>query len=235
MSEPELILNIESSTGVCSVSISSENRILSFRQSREGRSHAALLTVFIDQAMKEAGLEFRDLSAVAVSKGPGSYTGLRIGISTAKGICYAANLKLLAVNTLAVMTEMAMAAPLTFTGDDYLFCPMIDARRMEVYTALFDPKGIQKGEISAEIITGETFSEVLNEKIIIFFGDGADKCRDIITHRNALFMPDIYPSAGMMGRLSLRAYRDGRFEDPAYFSPLYLKDFIATSPKSSMF
>jgi tRNA threonylcarbamoyladenosine biosynthesis protein TsaB len=234
MSAPELILNIESSTGVCSVCISSGSNILSARESREGRSHAALLTVFIDEVMKEADLEFRNLSAVAVSRGPGSYTGLRIGISAAKGICYAADLKLIAVNTLAVMTEMVISSALSFPGGEIMYCPMIDARRMEVYTALFDSKGMQSGDISAEIITEDTFRVLLNEKKVIFFGDGAEKCRDIINHSKALFIPGIYPSARMMAELSGAALKEGRFEDPAYFIPFYLKDFIATTPKNKM-
>jgi tRNA threonylcarbamoyladenosine biosynthesis protein TsaB len=230
----ENILNIESSTGICSVSITSGNQVIAFRESRNNRSHAAVLTVFIDEMIRETGLAFTDLSAVAVSRGPGSYTGLRIGVSAAKGICYAAGLPLIAVNTLELMVRMVNNTH-SFPGTDHLLCPMIDARRMEVYMALFDAGGRQKSEISAEIITGDSFPELLNEKSIYFFGDGAGKCEGVVNNSNAFFIPDIYPSAGMMAGFSGQALQEGKFEDTAYFVPFYLKDFIATTPKNKIF
>ena len=230
----ENILNIESSTAVCSVSISSGNQVVAFRESRTDRSHAAVLTVFIEEVIKETGLAFTDLSAVAVSRGPGSYTGLRIGVSAAKGICYAADLPLIAVSTLELMVHMVKGSH-PFTGEDHLLCPMIDARRMEVYMALFDAGGRKKSEITAEIISGDSFPELLTGKNIYFFGDGAGKCEGIINNGNAFFIPDIYPSASMMAGLSGQALQEGKFEDTAYFVPFYLKDFIATTPKNKTF
>lgn len=228
------ILNIESSTGVCSVSISGGYDVIAFRESRTGRSHAALLTVFVDEVMKECGLRFSELSAVAVSSGPGSYTGLRIGVSAAKGICYAADLPLISVNTLATMARMVISSHNGILDDNCLLCPMIDARRMEVYMSLFDYEGKQTGDISAEIIDGDTFSHLPGEKRLLFFGDGAEKCKEIISHRNAIFIPGIYPSAVMMADFSYKAFIEGRFENTAYFIPFYLKDFIATTPKNKM-
>ncbi len=233
MTDP--ILNIETSTGVCSVSISSGSETIALRESMTGRSHAAMVTVFIDEVMKEAGLDFSMLSGVAVSRGPGSYTGLRIGVSVAKGLCYGAGLPLIAVNTLAVMALMVISSPHAPTDGHTVLCPMIDARRMEVYMALFDEKGRQTGDITADIITGDTFRELLDEKKMLIFGDGAGKFKDVITHGNALFIPGIYPSARLMAGLSFKALREGIFEDTAYFNPFYLKDFLATTPKNKMF
>lgn len=231
----DYILNIESSTGVCSVSISSGNDIVSFRESKTDRSHASMLTVFIEEVMEESGIGTKGLAAVAVSSGPGSYTGLRIGTSAAKGICYAADLPLIAVNTLALMTQMVLESPDIQPGEDSLLCPMIDARRMEVYTALFDASGKQTTDISAEIITGNTFRHLLDERKILFCGDGAEKCMETIDHKNAVFVPGIYPSAVMMAAFASSALKEGRIENTAYFTPFYLKDFLTTIPKRKMF
>ena len=231
----DYILNIESSTAVCSVSVSGDYDVIAFRESRTDRSHAALLTVFVEEVMKEGGLKFSELAAVAVSSGPGSYTGLRIGVSAAKGICYAADLPLIAVNTLATMAQMVISSHNEIIDHNCLLCPMIDARRMEVYMALFDHEGKQSGDISAEIIDGDTFSHLPEGTKLIFFGDGAEKCRDVISHRNTLFIPGIYPSAVMMAGFSFKAFKEGKFEDTAYFTPFYLKDFIATTPKNKLF
>ncbi|MFO7924360.1 MAG: tRNA (adenosine(37)-N6)-threonylcarbamoyltransferase complex dimerization subunit type 1 TsaB [Bacteroidales bacterium] len=251
------ILNIETSTAVCSVSISSESTILAFRESMVEKSHATVLTPFIEDIMKETGKKYGDLSALAVSRGPGSYTGLRIGVSVAKGICYGAGLPLIAVDTLGIMAGKVLSlahrgqkeSPATAAAaaqvpeeafswlrgadsSNVLLCPMIDARRMEVYTALYDTSGKRVREISAEIIDPSSFSEVPEKKSILFFGDGAEKCRDVAARKNTLFIPGIYPSAGDMAHMSLLAFREGRFEDTAYFEPFYLKDFIATTPKN---
>lgn len=231
----DYILNIESSTGVCSVSISGGFDIIAFRESKTGRSHAALLTVFVEEVMKESGLKFSELSAVAVSGGPGSYTGLRIGVSAAKGICYAAGLPLIAVNTLATMAQMVISSRNELVDENCLLCPMIDARRMEVYMALFDHQGKQTGDISAEIIDENTFGQLPSEKKLLFFGDGAEKCKQVISTTDNLFIPDIYPSAAIMAVFSQKAFRESRFEDTAYFTPFYLKDFIATTPKNKIF
>ncbi len=256
------ILNIETSTSVCSVSISSGTGILALRESSVDRSHAAMLGVFIEEAMRETDLKFNDLSAVAVSRGPGSYTGLRIGVSMAKGICYASDLPLIAIDTLRIMTWKVIRSQLIESFNTYdegnngqnahanninigelhlnpgsgriLLCPMIDARRMEVYMSIFDVKGNQIKNTSAEIITESAFSEFPEDNTILFFGDGADKCRNIAGRKNVLFFPGIYPSAEQMGELSHNSFLEKRFENTAYFEPFYLKDFITTKPKPKL-
>ena len=213
-----------------------------------------MLTVFIGEAVNEAGIKVGDLSAVAVSRGPGSYTGLRIGVSAAKGICYGAGVPLIAIDTLKLMalkvTGMLfgglhgsdtgnkeadnLSALLGADSGNVLLCPMIDARRMEVYTALYDIEGRLVRDISAEIIDERSFRDIPVEQKIIIFGDGSDKCKDAISHPNVLFIPDIYPSAVQMAELSHKAFAEEKFEDTAYFEPFYLKDFIATTPKNKM-
>ncbi|MGF1585742.1 MAG: tRNA (adenosine(37)-N6)-threonylcarbamoyltransferase complex dimerization subunit type 1 TsaB [Bacteroidales bacterium] len=257
------ILNIETSTSVCSVSISAGSNVLILKETRVDRSHAALLTVMIEEAMSESGMDFTHLSAVAVSKGPGSYTGLRIGVSTAKGICYAGGLPLIATDTMKTMALKVIGSIINagdgtennifqsgsasglvqyagefhewiHKGGNVLLCPMIDARRMEVYLALFDKHGNQVREVCAEIIDESSFSGILDDNKIIFFGDGAGKCMEKINHRNALFIPDIYPSAGQMAELSYESFKSGDFENTAYFEPFYLKDFLATTPRNKL-
>ena len=229
-----MILNIETSTNVCSVALSSGSKVILSRESQAERSHASVLTVFIDEVMKEAGKLYSELSAVSVSKGPGSYTGLRIGVSAAKGICYGADVPLLAVDTLRLMAAGVYDTNRDDLIDGTLLCPMIDARRMEVYTALYDVSGNMVREIRAEIIDENSFSHYLEQGKILFFGDGSAKCREIIQHPNAAFIEGIYPSAGHMADLSQQALSIKDFEDTAYFEPFYLKDFIATQPKKNL-
>ncbi len=226
------ILNIETSTGVCSVSVSDKDAILAARESRIDRSHASMLTVFIGEAMAEAGIGYNELSGVAVSRGPGSYTGLRIGVSAAKGICYGADIPLIALDTLLIMARGLLRN--IADNDGLLLCPMIDARRMEVYTALYDTAGTRVKDITAEIIDNDSFKDYLDERKIIFFGDGSGKCRDTLKHPNAVFIEGIYPSACYMAQLSFKAFAEKIFEDTAYFEPFYLKDFLATTPKNKM-
>lgn len=226
------ILNIETSTGVCSVSVSDKDAILAARESRIDRSHASMLTVFIGEAMAEAGIGYNELSGVAVSRGPGSYTGLRIGVSAAKGICYGADIPLIALDTLLIMARGLLRN--IADNDGLLLCPMIDARRMEVYTALYDTAGTRVKDITAEIIVNDSFKDYLDERKIIFFGDGSGKCRDTLKHPNAVFIEGIYPSACYMAQLSFKAFAEKIFEDTAYFEPFYLKDFLATTPKNKM-
>lgn len=226
------ILNIETSTGVCSVSVSDKDAILAARESRIDRSHASMLTVFIGEAMAEAGIGYNELSGVAVSRGPGSYTGLRIGVSAAKGICYGADIPLIALDTLLIMARGLLRN--IADNDGLLLCPMIDARRMEVYTALYDTAGTRVKDITAEIIDNDSFKDYLDERKIIFFGDGSGKCRDTLKHPNAVFIEGIYPSACYMAQLSFKAFAEKKFEDTAYFEPFYLKDFLATTPKNKM-
>ena len=224
-----LILHIETSTELCSVALSHGNNCLAVRENSEGRNHAAMLTPFIDDLLNESNISIHQLDAIAVSSGPGSYTGLRIGLSTAKGLCYGGNIPLMAVSTLHAMSlgfvEQHDVLPST------LLCPMIDARRMEVYTALYDRDGRQMKQISAEIITEQSFIQWLDAYPVIFFGNGAAKCRNMITHPNAVFPEDFAHSARYMIQPALQAYSEKRFEDTAYLEPFYLKDFIAGPKK----
>ena len=234
-----LILHIETSTELCSVALSGGGQCLAVRENSEGRNHAAMLTPFIDDLMKTHDVSIHQLDAVAVSSGPGSYTGLRIGLSTAKGLCYGGDIPLIAVPTLQAMSMgFAQQYPETGTRNSELgtrnplLCPMIDARRMEVYTALYDFDGRQVEKVSAEIITEQSFASWLDERSVYFFGNGAAKCRAIMTHPNAVFPEGFAHSARYMIQPALQAYHEKRFEDVAYFEPFYLKDFIAGPKKS---
>jgi tRNA threonylcarbamoyladenosine biosynthesis protein TsaB len=232
-----LILNIETATEVCSVALSNGNTIIDYRENLEGRSHASLLTVFIDEILKANRIKIGHLSAVAISMGPGSYTGLRIGVSAAKGLCYGNNIPLVAVSTLQIMVNHLIGLkerPDINLPENALLCPMIDARRLEVYTALYDTKGLFISGIDAKIIDQSSFIPELDKSEVIFFGNGAAKCRDMITHPNAKFVDGIYPSARFMSPLSMQAVLTRKFEDIAYFEPFYLKDFVATTPKNKV-
>jgi tRNA threonylcarbamoyladenosine biosynthesis protein TsaB len=227
-----LILHIETSTETCSVALSRGTECIAVRENHEGRNHATLLTPFIEEVLKEKNMTVKDLNAVSISSGPGSYTGLRIGLSTAKGLCYGADIPLIAVPTLHAMTsgfirQQRIAKPA-------LFCPMIDARRMEVYTAIFDNTGNQIEAVSAEIITENSFLQKLEENTVYFFGNGASKCSKTVKHPNAIFMDDFKLSAGYMIQDAVNACNEKKFENVAYFEPFYLKDFIAGKPKGSM-
>jgi len=224
-----LILHIETSTELCSVALSHGLRCLTVKENFEGRNHATLLTPYIEQLLSANDVSANQLDAVAVSSGPGSYTGLRIGLSTAKGLCYGGNIPLIAVSTLQAMS-MGFALQHDVPAST-LLCPMIDARRMEVYTALYDKDGRQLEKISAEIITEQSFASWLDEHPIYFFGNGADKCRLTITHPNAHFPENFTHSARFMISPALQSYTRKQFEDVAYFEPFYLKDFIAGPKK----
>jgi tRNA threonylcarbamoyladenosine biosynthesis protein TsaB len=224
------ILCIETATTICSVALASDGSILSERKSSEKNAHSAIITLFIDDILKEVGLEYTDIDAIAVSKGPGSYTGLRIGVSTAKGLCYALDVPLISVNTLQSMAK-GMADNLINVDSSTLFCPMIDARRMEVYSAIFDNNTREVRETKAEIIEPDSFAEYLTNHKMIFFGDGAPKCRDILTHPNAVFYDDINPSAANMAEIAKEKFKGKQFENVAYFEPFYLKEFIAGIPR----
>jgi len=227
-----LILNIETATRACSVALSSGGLVLCVKESLEKNAHSSKLTVFIEEVMREAGKSFAELDAVAVSKGPGSYTGLRIGVSTAKGICYGIDRPLIAIGTLEAMAKGLESPGTPAPGTPALFCPMIDARRMEVYNALFDGNLNTIRETSAEIIDENSFRELLQSHIIIFAGDGAEKCKPILgLHPNAKFIDDFFPSAIHMAALAEKKFLDGSFEDVAYFEPFYLKDFIPGIPR----
>lgn len=224
------ILHIETSTKVCSVAVTEDGAVLFEKVDKSGLSHAVQLGVFVDEAISYIDNHGIPFDAVAVSQGPGSYTGLRIGVSMAKGICYARGLKLIAVPTL----ELLCVPVLLYQEDlpeDALLCPMIDARRMEVYAALYDRALRPVRAIGADIVDESTYQDFLNERPVYFLGDGAEKCKTGITHPNAHFLPDVMPLARNMGPLAEKAFVLGRFEDVAYFEPFYLKEFVASKPK----
>lgn len=221
-----LILSIESATKNCSVSVARDGQVLTLTELCEERfSHAEKLHSFVLEAMSESGHELSDLDAVAVSKGPGSYTGLRIGVSTAKGLCYAIDKPLIAVPTLESLARQADPS-----GDEVII-PLLDARRMEVYSAVFDSGHAQIRETRAEVIEADSFSEYLERSGVVFLGDGAEKTSAVIRHPNAIFLENRYPSAKEAAVLAEMRYQDESFEDLAYFEPYYLKDFIAGKPK----
>ena len=225
-----MILQIQTATTVCSVALANQGQVIAFKEVNERNIHAEAITVFIDEILKNAGVKYHDLDAVAVSSGPGSYTGLRIGVSTAKGLCYALDKPLIAVETLE-----AMAGGMIATGVDpnTLLCPMIDARRMEVYTALFNAEGKRLKATAAEIIDADSFFEQLKNNKILFFGDGAPKCRAVLGNNpNALFVDDFNNSATHLTQMAYHKFKAGQFEDVAYFEPFYLKDFLVTTKKA---
>lgn len=226
-----LILNLETSTPVCSVSLAKNGKVINLKESFEDKSHATLLTVFVEEILAKNKISVADLDAIAISQGPGSYTGLRIGVSVAKGLCYGANIPLIAIDTLKAMANMASDK---LEGKNMLYCPMIDARRMEVYSELFDGELNPIRKVIAEIIDEKSYNELLLENEIAFFGDGAQKCQDSLTSKNALFIDDLYPSAKYMAKYSEEAYAIKNFKDVAYFEPFYLKDFVATTPKKKL-
>ncbi len=225
-----IILHIEASTEVCSVALSENGEVFFNKESNEARSHARVLAPFVEEALETADKRGEKISAVALSCGPGSYTGLRIASSTAKGVCYGRDIPLIAIPTTAIM-----CVPILFRDDipeDALLCPMIDARRNEVYATIYNRSLSPVVNTSAIIITEDSFSELLDKQPVYFFGNGAEKCSRIITHPNARFLDaHRWPLAKWMMPLAERAWLDERFEEIAYFEPFYLKDFIATKPK----
>lgn len=226
-----MILCIETATGICSAALCDENKIIAVADAPPGMSHASHLTVIIKNLMEENRISPSQLDAVAVSKGPGSYTGLRIGVSAAKGIAYGAGIPLIGINTLAAMCSGYLSLRTEELAENTLLCPMIDARRMEVYNALFTPDGTVVKETTASIIDGNSFSDILAQHHIIFFGNGSEKCVGTITSPNAVFVPEFRLSASYLHIPSVNAMRNKQFEDVAYFEPYYLKEFIATVPK----
>ncbi len=218
------ILNLETATKNCSVSISQHGKTILCKEIAEsGYSHAERLHVFIEECLKESNITFKDLSAIAVSQGPGSYTGLRIGVSTAKGLCFALDLPLIAIDTLQVL-----ASQLTIT--EGVIIPMIDARRMEVYSAIYNSNYEKTREVQAQILTKNSFLEIA--ETIHFVGDCSEKAKTVLTNSNFIFHEEIvYPSANEMSELSFKKFQDSNFEDVAYFEPYYLKDFMTTVSK----
>lgn len=261
------ILLIETSTELCSVALGENGAVTAYRESSVPKSHASMTAVFIDEVLKDRGIAAKDLSAVCVSEGPGSYTGLRVGVSTAKGLCFGAKLPLLSVGTLEILVNQAVCScihpaansktqtevndcPLQVIGSktqtedncgyeneaagiDYIV-PMIDARRMEVYTAVFNGEGKRLTDTEAKIIDENSFADILGQGKVLFIGDGAEKCRSAITHPNALFC-STFPKASAMAELAGTELKEKRFKDVAYFEPFYLKEFVATVSKKRLF
>ncbi|NHA07270.1 tRNA (adenosine(37)-N6)-threonylcarbamoyltransferase complex dimerization subunit type 1 TsaB [Mucilaginibacter sp. HC2] len=223
-----VILQIETATTSCSIALAIDGKVMAFKQINERNIHAEVITLFIDELVALANLTYDNLDAIAVSSGPGSYTGLRIGVSTAKGLCFALDKPLIAIETLEAMAYGIIHSD-DFTVDEgALLCPMIDARRMEVYCALFDAHGQKVRSTSADIIDEQSFAEELNKHKVIFFGDGADKCEAALgTNHNAQFLPGFVNSATFLSQKAAEKFDKKEFEDVAYFEPYYLKDFIA--------
>jgi tRNA threonylcarbamoyladenosine biosynthesis protein TsaB len=226
------ILNIETATEVCSVAVSKDSKIIFGKEETKGPSHAVLLGQFVNEAIGYLRKENIKPDAVAVSGGPGSYTGLRIGVSEAKGLCYGLNIPLIALNTLKIMAHGVSAN--NTIEEDTLLCSMIDARRMEVYDAVYDNRLQELRQVSADIIDENSFSELLSGKKVIFFGNGAEKCKAVLHNPNAVFLEGIHPKASDMPLLAGKAFRSNDFADAAYFEPFYLKEFVATTPKNKV-
>lgn len=223
------ILHIDTSTDVCSVAVSEDSHVIFEQEDHTGPNHAEQLGTFVDEALSFTDNHAIPFDAVAVSGGPGSYTGLRIGVSMAKGICYARNLKLISVPTLELLCVPVLLREMV--TEDALLCPMIDARRMEVYAAIYDRSLKIVREVSADVVDAETYKPWLDERPVYFFGGGAKKCMEAINHPNAHFIDGIMPLAKWMQPLAERRLLNGQTEDVAYYVPFYLKDFVAKMPK----
>ena len=243
----ERIILIETSTALCSVALAEDGMITAYKESSAPKAHASLTAVFIQEILSERGLTVSDCDAICVSKGPGSYTGLRVGVSTAKGLCFGSGKPLLAVGTLDTLAAQAQMAgqaghdeghviPDQIGNPQYII-PMIDARRMEVYTATFVRRTFEWEQITETmpmIIDENSFAEYLEQGSCLFIGDGAGKCADVIRHPNAHFI-QCNPNASAMLKPAIKAYKEKRFEDVAYFEPFYLKEFVATVSKKKLF
>ncbi|OUR91512.1 tRNA (adenosine(37)-N6)-threonylcarbamoyltransferase complex dimerization subunit type 1 TsaB [Flavobacteriales bacterium 34_180_T64] len=221
-----LILSIETTTTNCSVSLSNEGETLVLMEdNNKNYSHAEMLHVFIDKIIKKADIKRSDLDAIAVSKGPGSYTGLRIGVSAAKGLCYALDKPLISISTLNALAHQVKT-------DEGVIIPMLDARRLEVYSAIFDHHYNSLRGIEAQILDQNAFESYLEKNLVYFIGNGVEKTKTLINHSNAIFVENKLPSAREMDKLAFEKYKKNDIEDVAYFEPFYLKDFIALKAKS---
>ena len=220
-----LILNIETATKNCSVSIAENGKVIALEELNSANySHAEKLHFFIEKVLQKAKINGIQLDAIAVSKGPGSYTGLRIGVSAAKGLCFALDKPLISIETLAALSH-------TISVDKGFIIPMLDARRMEVYSAVFNRHYEAVRGIKAEVINPYSFQEYLEKDSVTFLGDGAEKCKAVLTHKNAQFIDNQFPSSKQIADISYKKYEGNEFEDVAYFEPFYLKDFIAVPEK----
>jgi tRNA threonylcarbamoyladenosine biosynthesis protein TsaB len=236
------ILSLETSTTVCSVALHEAGKLLVSREILIPQSHAARLAVLIEEVKEVSKLDFKQLSAIAVASGPGSYTGLRIGVSTAKGLCYALNVPLIAVETLDIMAHQVYEErnpkpetpnPIaigTGTRNPELYCPMIDARRMEVYCKVFDGALNVINPVEAKVIDEHSFGDLMSNNTMVFFGDGSSKCKETFMSKNAVFIENIYPTAAMLGEMAHKKFIAGEVEDVVHFEPFYLKDFLIKKP-----
>lgn len=227
------ILSIETSTDVCSVAVSQDGTCIFEKEDSSGPNHAVKLGVFVDEALSFIDSHLIPLDAVAVSCGPGSYTGLRIGVSMAKGICYGRSVKLLSVPTLHLLCVPVLLRE-QIQEENALLCPMLDARRMEVYAQLFDRALNEVRPIQADVVDADTYKSYLDERPVYFFGNGAEKCIEVINHPNAHLIKNVEPLAKNMFPLAEKRMMNEQFEDVAYFVPFYLKDFVAKTPKKSL-
>lgn len=229
-----ILLSIETSTTFCSAALHQQGELLSFKESRIPQSTASQLAVMISELFTEAKRDQKELKGVVVASGPGSYTGLRIGVATAKGICYALQLPLISVNTLELLTyqliHSGQLADVKIDASQVMLCPMLDARRMEVYCLVARPDLTIVEPTQAKVIDNASFSNYLDKQAVIFFGDGADKCKDTINYPNAKFIADIHPSAKALGEMGFIKWRDKAFEDLGTYEPFYLKDFLIRKP-----
>ncbi len=221
------LLCIETATEICSVALLQDDKLIALRENHEGNAHASQITLLIEAVMKDANIELKNLDAIAVSKGPGSYTGLRVGVSTAKGLCYALDIPLIAINTLESLAHEIIKNNNIQKAN---FCAMLDARRMEVYCAVFDNQMNSIKKTEAKIIDENSFADLLEISEVYFFGNGSAKCKNIFTHPNAKFIDDIKCSAENMNGIAQKLFLEKQFEDVAYFEPFYLKDFVGTIP-----
>lgn len=237
-SPPIKIMHLESATHICSVAISSNQDLLVLKESAEPNSHSRLLTRFAEDALQDLGLHVSDLDAIAVSIGPGSYTGLRIGVSAAKGLAFGAGIPIIAVDSLQVLANRVVQEDLVGQSEksDWRIGlrPLMDARRLEVYTALYDLKLQIQDPVRAVVVTEESFRSELDQKTIFFFGNGAEKCEALIQHPQARFLHGIETSAAFMIQPALDKFYQKDFANTAYFEPFYLKDFIATLPRNKV-
>ena len=225
------ILNIETSTKTCSVAVCQDGSVIFEKINNDANSHTKYLSSFVDEAISFADNHAIPLDAVAVSSGPGSYTGLRIGVSTAKGVCYGRNIPLIAIPTLKLLCVKPLLSD-DIEDEEALLCPMIDARRMEAYTTIYDRALKEIRSVQADIIDEHTYAEWLNKGVVYFFGNGSEKCKEVIKHPNARFVEGITPTAKSMLPLAEMAIARQDFVDVAYFEPFYLKDFVAIKSKS---
>jgi tRNA threonylcarbamoyladenosine biosynthesis protein TsaB len=234
-----LILSIETGTDICSVALANDGELMALRESDEGRDHAKKVALFVDELLRETGVQPADLDAIAVGKGPGSYTGLRIGVSFAKGMCYALNIPLIAVGSLDALSEVARedfdAGILDIDDEEWAngyLCPMVDARRMEVYAQIFGNECNPLSEVVAEVVTEDSFKQWRDKGKLIIFGNGAEKCANVLEWAQYV---NVAPSARGLCAEAERKLQAGETEDVAYFEPFYLKDFIVTASKKKLF